>query len=408
METNLRSISISHLSAPVRERERFYFPEGDKKVFTEKSRERFPDIAGMMLLVTCNRTEVYFESVATTSAEFLDFFLRYTGGERRDGDSGMFTCTDTTEKTAYHLLRVSSGLLSRVLGDAEIISQIKKAYQFSIAMHMQGSLLERSMQMVFRNHKRVRNETQFRDGTTSLAYKSLKMMVQHYGKDAMEDKKILFIGAGDIVKQLFKYNGKFKFRKIWISNRTEKNARTLTRKYGCELFEWNRVLANDFGDFDIIVGAAGNSLHLIKALHPEDKPRLLIDLGLPSNIDPKLSRLPEVFLYDLDAISTDLESAKVQRARSVEAVRKINREELESFRQWLDDAALRKMLSRQKIVIHRNTAGYLIRNMNVSDPEKVAIVTKRVIRKLYHQKCRSTSEEYLTDLIAEQSVFDDH
>ncbi len=407
METTLRAISISHLSAPVRERERFYFPESEKKAFAEMSRERFGDISGLMLLVTCNRTEVYFESVSTTSSDFLEFFLEYTGAEGRETDSKFFSLTDTTLDTAFHLLQVSSGLLSRVLGDSEIIAQVKKAYQFSIELKMQGSLLERAMQMVFRNHKRIRNETQFRDGTTSLAYKSLKIMVQHFGKDEMEDKKILFIGAGDIVKQLFEYNGKFKFRNIWISNRTEKNALTLARKYGCEIYDWQRILANDLGDFDIIVGAAGNCMHLIREVRFPDKQRLMIDLGLPSNIDPALGRLPEISLFDLDAISTDLENAKVQRARSVTAVRKVNKEELELFQDWLDDAALRKMLSRQKIVIQRNTAGYLKKNMNVIDAEKVDIVTNRVIRKLYHQKCRSTSEEYISGLIAEQAVFDD-
>ena len=408
METTLRAISISHLSAPVRERERFYFPESEKEAFAEKSRERFQDICGLMLLVTCNRTEVYFESVSTTSTEFLDFLLQYMGGERKAGDSELFTCTDSTEKTAFHLLQVSSGLLSKVLGDAEIIAQIKKSYQFSIQLKMQGSLLERAMQMVFRNHKRIRNETHFRDGTTSLAYKSLKIVVQHFGKEEMDDKKILFIGAGSIVKQLFKYNGKFKFRNIWVSNRTESNANTLIRRYGCKFFDWKRVLANDFGDFDVIVGAAGNSMHLIREVNPLKKERLMIDLGLPSNIDPALGKRPEITLFDLDAISTDLENAKAQRAMSVTAVRNINKEELDSFQDWLDDSALRNMLSRQKIFIQRNTEGYLKKRMNVIDPQKVDIVTRRVIRKLYHQKCRSTTEAHISNLIAEQAVFDDH
>ena len=407
MNNILRSISISHLSAPVRERERFFFPEEEKKPFIRKTQEQLPDISGILLLVTCNRTEVYFESANTTTSEFLDFFLGYFHGKNKAGDHRLFTCTETSEKTAEHLLEVSSGLLSKVLGDAEIIAQIKKAYQFSLELGLQGSLLERTMQMVFRNHKRVRNETQFRDGTTSLAYKSLKIITQFFGKEEAEQKKILFIGAGDIVKQLYKYNGKFKFRKIAISNRTRKNALPLAKKYRSELYDWERVVVNDFDGFDVIVGAAGNSLHLVKKVNENTGPRLLIDLGLPSNMDPELATLKEVTLFNLDAISSDLESTREQRARAIDAVRAINREELLSFKEWLDDASLRHMLAQHKIFIQRNTAGYLKKNKNIIDPDKIDMVTNRVIRQLYHQKCRFTTEDHICELIEEQSVFDE-
>ena len=104
-----------------------------------------------------------------------------------------------------------------MLGDAEIIHQIKKAYHFSIAHKLQGSLLERALQTVFKTHKRISNETAFRDGTTSVAYKSLKVIRDCYSKTDAKSKKILFIGAGDIVKQLYKYNNKFNYNNILFS-----------------------------------------------------------------------------------------------------------------------------------------------------------------------------------------------
>ncbi|NER10850.1 glutamyl-tRNA reductase [Muriicola jejuensis] len=405
MNTNLRSISISHISASVKDRERFYFPEEEKKTFIDTSRKRFPDISGLMLLVTCNRTEVYFESASTDSSQFLDFFLEYMSVDGNTGKSALFSRTDDTLKTAEHLLNVSSGLLSKVLGDAEIIAQIKRAYQFSLALELQGSLLERAMQIVFRNHKRVRNETHFRDGTTSLAYKSLKTMVQVYGEEEMHDKKILFIGAGEIVRQLFKYNRKFKFKRISVSNRTRKNAVALSKRFGCEIYDWERVQANEFSDFDIIVGAAGNSRHLVKTIEDNQRPRLLIDLGLPSNMDHELSHQAGITLFNLDAISAQLENTKVQRAQAMESVKHIIGEELDSFRNWVEENSLRSVLGKHKILIRRNTEGYLHEKLNTNDPEKVEIVMNRVIRQLYHQKCRSTEEDHILDLIAENAVF---
>jgi glutamyl-tRNA reductase len=406
MSNTLRYISISHLSASVKEREVFYFSEMEKREFMEKVQQELSDIGGIMLLVTCNRTEVYFESKTTLTTDFLKFFLRMKKGRAEDQNARLFSRSDKTEQTANHLLEVSTGLLSKVLGDAEIIAQIKKAFQVSIDVGAQGSLLERAMQMVFRNHKRIRNETHFRDGTTSVAYKTLKVISQTFGKEAMEDKKILFIGAGDIVKQLFKYNSKFNFRQIAISNRTRETAERLARQQGCVVYDWAKVMANDFADFDIIIGAAGNSHRLIQRLNKNPGTRLLIDLGLPSNIDPSLSKSKDVIFYDLDAISTALENTKKERVHALEAVYRINGEELLAFKKWLKEAPLRKVLANQKITVYKGAAGYLKKNKSIQDPEMIRIVTNRVLRQLYHQSASTEAKDKILDLIEDQSHFE--
>ena len=120
------------------------------------------------------------------------------------------------------------------------------------------------MQTVFKSHKRISNETEFRDGTTSVAYKSLKMISDTFGKDHRQSKKILFIGAGDIVKQLFKYNSKFDYNDIYISNRTEEKAILLAKRYDCNVYPWEKVLENEFIGFDVIISAASNCHRLNK------------------------------------------------------------------------------------------------------------------------------------------------
>ena len=261
----LRFISISHRKASVTQREEFHIPDGEKQALSIQICNTFPDISGLLLLVTCNRTEIYFESEISDSTAILDFIIHLKAKNNKTGIRKLFDTSNSTEDTVRHLLKVTSGLASSVLGDAEIVHQIKKAYQFSIAGKMQGSLLERAMQTVFKSHKRISNETHFRDGTTSVAYKALKVIGDTFEKDA-KSKKILFIGAGDIVKQLFKYNSKFDFNSIYISNRTEQTARTLSRINHCNLFEWKKVLLNDFEGFDVIISAASNCPQLIKSL----------------------------------------------------------------------------------------------------------------------------------------------
>ncbi len=176
MNKSLRYISISHKTASIAQREVFHILEVQRSELVTGICSAFSDISGLLLLVTCNRTEIYFESMNTSASLFLDYFINSIPAEKNEMTKFLFDKSDNTERTVKQLLEVTSGLLSSVLGDAEIVHQIKKSYQFSIENKLQGSLLERAMQTVFKSHKRISNETHFRDGTTSVAYKSLKAL----------------------------------------------------------------------------------------------------------------------------------------------------------------------------------------------------------------------------------------
>ena len=244
MNKSLRFISISHKTASVTQREEFHIPEEEKSDLVKLIFDVFPEISGLLLLVTCNRTEIYFESEVIYANTLLDFIIDLKTKQNNPVAKKLFDAGNSTEDTVRHLLKVTSGLASSVLGDAEIVHQIKKSYQFSIEHKLQGSLLERAMQTVFKSHKRISNETHFRDGTTSVAYKSLKVLSNTFDKASLKTKKILFIGAGDIVKQLFKYNSKFKFNNIYVSNRTEEKARILSKLHNIKVFPWDKVQRN--------------------------------------------------------------------------------------------------------------------------------------------------------------------
>ena len=230
MDQSLRFISISHKTASAKQREVFYIPTEKKRDYTQLICNTFPDIVGLLLLTTCNRTEIYFETATHSASCIRDFLIALKASKRSTEDKNLFQMSDITETTVKHLLEVSSGLESSVLGDSEILHQIKKSYQFSMTYKLQGSLLERALQSVFKSHKRIQNETNFRDGTTSVAYKALKVIQNNFKKKPLSTKKILCIGAGDIVKQLFKYNSKFNFSDIYISNRSEEKAIILAQK----------------------------------------------------------------------------------------------------------------------------------------------------------------------------------
>lgn len=400
MNKTLRFISISHKTASVSKREEYHVSDCEMNRLLELIHNTYPDISGLFLLTTCNRTEIYIESSDTTAIELRDLLVNY---KKRDLalDKNLFNLSNSTEETLKHLLEVSSGLASSIVGDAEIIHQIKKAHQLSIENHLQGSILERAMQTVFKSHKRISNETEFRDGTTSVAYKSLKMVSDTFGKDQRKSKKILFIGAGDIVKQLFKYNSKFDFNNIYISNRTEERAIQLAKRYGCKVYPWAQVLRNEFPGFDVLISAASNCHRLINNIINEHKKLLLIDLALPSNVNKNLLQQSNVTLYDLDTISVGLENTRERRKASISKVDKINEEELLAFSNWYREAPLRKFLTEHKVLVNKKVKSYYQTNGIKEDPIEIRHSTNRVMRKLIKHFEEPLKKDELDTIIAE-------
>lgn len=400
MSKTLRFISISHKTASVSKREEYHISDSEKNSLAELIQKTYPDIVGLFLLTTCNRTEIYIESSDTSAIELRDFLVKYK--ERNlTSDKNLFDLSNSTEDTVSHLLEVSSGLASSVLGDAEIIHQIRKAHQLSITNQLQGSLLERAMQTVFKSHKRISNETEFRDGTTSVAYKSLKMVSGTFSKDHQQAKKILFIGAGDIVKQLFKYNSKFAYSDIYISNRTEEKAIILAKRHYCKVYPWQKVLENDFNGFDVIISAASNCQRLINNIVNEHKKLLLIDLALPSNINKELIHRNNVTLYDLDTISVGLENTRERRNASISKVDQIIAEELLAFSQWYQEAPLRIFLAKHKIIVNEKVKAYYKANGIKEDSQGITQSTNRVMRKLIKHSGAPLKGDEIDALVAE-------
>ncbi|MFH6769716.1 hypothetical protein V8G56_13265 [Gaetbulibacter aquiaggeris] len=399
MKKFLRYISISHITATVTQRAHYQFSNEQISGFVNVLRKEFNDLSGIIVLATCNRTELYFESVNTSASAIRDFLLTFKGHQESSFGKNLFYLSDDTETTVNHLLEVSAGLESSVLGDAEIIHQIKKAHQFAVAHHMQGSLLERAIQAVFKCHKRISNETQFRDGTTSLAYKSLKIARDAFEKSTVKNKRILFVGAGDIVQQLFKYNSKFNFKNIYITNRTAQKAIDLSIKHHCKVYDWNKVLENKLGDFDVIISAVSNYQHLIKTIPATKQKVLLIDLTVQGSIDRALAHLEHIKFYDLDTISENLKEAKEKRFLAIDQVSEIIADELSEYCTWLHEAPLREVLHQYKIAITKEVNLYFEAD---KEAEEIKDITNQVMRKLMSNPEDLISCSKPDKLIAEQ------
>ena len=376
MKSELRYISLSHSTAPVALRQRYSIPEAEKQPLAEKIRVRFPDLRGLLILTTCNRFECWFESAHTPASSLRDFLVDLTEGTPA-GETcrNRFELSDRTEESARHLFRVAAGLESAVLGDAEILNQIKKAFLQSAEWNLQGSLLERSLQSVFRMHKRISNETAFRDGTTSTAYKALKTISDLFGPEA-DAKKILLVGAGDIIRQVFKYNDKFQFEHLYVTNRTAEKAEALARTHGAKTWPWSQLLARKLGSFDVIISAVSHMPGLIRSGWAEDRQVLLIDLAVPGNIDPEGTPPPSVVRYDLDAIAAQLQQTQETRLKATGRVEEILEEERALYAEWCEKQPLRRLLAAWKPRVRASVATH------GAEPGEIRLQTARIMRRL--------------------------
>lgn len=391
MKKSLKFISISHHTASLIQRECFHLTSIQQYQWFGLLRKKFLDISGLMILSTCNRTEIYLESIETEAEAIRDFFIDNQGKQTVENDANLFETSNSTIRTLAHLLEVGNGLQSAVIGDSEVMGQMKQAWQQSIQLQAQGSLLERAIQAVFRAHKWVVNKTDYHKGTQSTAYKALKLVSNEFGNAALEHKRLLIIGAGEIILSLVRYLPKFTFERVAISNRTAEKSINIAAKNNLETYPWEKVEANDFEDFDIIISAVSNRSKLITDVQPATNKRILIDMGLPANISPELNGLTEVKRYDLDDLKATRTINELERHTSITTVKKRIRQELIEFSIWLKKKAIRNFLMKyqktEKTRSRYSLTGFkLSKNLSSKDFE---LLVNRISEQFVKEAARS-------------------
>lgn len=184
---------------------------------------------GVVLVSTCNRIELYIDAVTDVRFQAIDRWISITGSTVASSSIKTYIGTSAC---ARYIMRVSSGLESAVLGDDQILSQVKKAYERSRATGRLSTLLERLYQSIMHSHKQICRETTFKQQSVSLAYAGLKAISDYYSRDSLRRKEVLIIGVGDMAAQVAKYSQKFAYASVTIANRTVQRASDLAGLYG--------------------------------------------------------------------------------------------------------------------------------------------------------------------------------
>jgi glutamyl-tRNA reductase len=328
-------VGLSHKSAPIEIREKFALDKTDIVSISEKLRAT-TQIEEMVLISTCNRTEIYFKAPKCCASGAFSIVRRvlnsYTG---TDESLETYLYKYQHEDAVKHLFRVVSSLDSMVLGEYQIVSQIKDAYELAKQNHTAGKILKRLFIKALETGKEVRTQTEISKGAFSVSYAAVEKCYEHH-KD-LSHKKILLIGAGETGELVIKNLHNKGCKHITVTNRTLDRAEELAHRYHGRAVPF-ADMAEQVMEADIVVSsiAAKSAILSTANVTGNGHAQLFIDLGVPRNIDNSIACLPQVTLVNIDNLHEVVSGNKEKKHAFVQAANDIIDIKSQEFTDWLN------------------------------------------------------------------------
>lgn len=329
---NIFCIGINHRTAGVSLRERFAVDEASLSSLLSDLR-REAALGEAVVLSTCNRVEVYgLSGNADAAARACADFLQQAAGAEAE-----FYRREQAEG-ARHLFRVVCGLDSMVVGETEILGQVKNAYAAALESGATGAALNRLFQQAFRAAKQVRTETGITRGAVSVGSVAVELSEKIFGD--LADCRVLLLGAGKVGARVARSLQSRGVRRLVLSNRTFERAAELARGLGgmaLHFDQWQTALP----DVDIVISSTAARGRLLSAdeLSPimaarGDRPLFLVDLAVPRDFDPALNEMEGVFLHDIDSLQAMAQRSVEARRREVERCEELIEAHVQEFLSW--------------------------------------------------------------------------
>jgi glutamyl-tRNA reductase len=374
-------IGINHWDAPVEMREKFSIAEKQKKLLLDGARRE--GITSLFVVSTCNRTEIYARD--TTPHELIRLLTTYSNGSLEEFHKYGFEYEGF--RAAEHLSKVATGLDSQILGDLQIIKQVKEGYELSSDYNLVDGQMHRLMQHVFRAHKRSRNETSLGNGAATVAYAAVKFANRTF--ENLNNKNILLVGTGKIGKVTCKNLVNLGASKLTLINRTRDRAEFIAGRFNLEVADMEH-LPEQIADADLVIVATGATDPVITMEHMDvsvnnPKFKVMLDLSVPRNIDPEVGNLHFVDVANMDMLSDVTDEAYRKREKEVPLVKKIIREELNQFGLWLREQRVVptiKALIDKLDSIRDEEMDFFRNKISEGDVDKVENLTRRIVNKI--------------------------
>ncbi|MCD7975320.1 MAG: glutamyl-tRNA reductase [Phascolarctobacterium sp.] len=340
----LTVLGLNHKTAPVEIRERFNFPEKRMESIMRHMRN-YDDIPEAVLLSTCNRTELYMvmENKDKTTRFIRKFLVHMTGGSYHPD----YFYNLSGVRCVRHLFRVASSLDSLVVGEGQILNQIKGAYHMARSNNMTDTLLNTLFNKAISVGKHVRTDTKIAYNSVSVSSAAVDLAREIIGD--LKTASILVVGAGKMSELTARHLIDNGARTIFVSTRNLDHAKVLAKKFGgmaipyCAMFE-------KAGDADIIITSTGAPHYVLSPenlgphLNGRKRPLILIDIAMPRDVDPELGKIDGVTIYNIDDLKNVVDINKTFRAREAEIAENIIEEEIGALKERLRYYSIRPVM----------------------------------------------------------------
>lgn len=386
----LLAFGINHTTAPVEVRERVVFTP-DALPGALHALQREGAAAEAAILSTCNRTEVYCAVEDPDSTLPVRWFTDFCGRYTRNLDTHLYVHPDAG--AVKHMLRVASGLDSMILGEPQVLGQLKDAYQAGVRAGSVGSLLGRLFQHSFRVAKEIRSNTAIGSHPVSVAFAAVRLAQQIFGD--LERGTALLVGAGETIELTARHLVEHGLRRMIVANRSLDRAQRLAGEYsgyaialpdlGRHLYEADIVICSTASpepivDRDMVRGALARRRH---------RPMFILDIAVPRDVDPMVAELEDVYLYTVDDLHGVIEENLRTRREAAQQAEEIIDTQVIHFMQWLEArdtfATIRALRDRAGDIQREVTGDALRRLRQGADPEQVLQeVTRLLTNKLMH------------------------
>ncbi|TYP93315.1 glutamyl-tRNA reductase [Fodinibius salinus] len=375
------AVGVNHWEASINVREQFSLSDDQVHELIEGAKRE--GIDSLFVVSTCNRTEMFAQDIAPQ--ELIRLLVTYSNASLEEFHNYGFE--KEGERAVEHLFQVTVGLDSQILGDVQVVNQVKEGYELAGRMDAVGSELHRLMQHVFRAHKRSRNETSLGEGAATTAYAAVQFAIEAF--DNLKDKNILLVGTGKIGKVTCKNLINLGAEKLTLINRTRDRAEFVADKFNLQVADMEK-LPQEIAASDLIIVATGAQEPVVELddmkpsiLDPNFK--VMVDLSVPRNIDPEIGDLNFIDLANMDFLTDVTDEAYRKREENIPLVKKIIDDELTDYKNWL---------SKQKVVptikaltskfdnIREDEFDFFKNKISDTDRDKVENLTRRIVNKI--------------------------
>ena len=383
---------MSHRSAPIEVRERVAFAPCAAKTFLRRLKDEGL-VTEAVLISTCNRTELY--AVVEGPAEGAREALLGAMADEKGLAPGLLerhTYWYTEGEAVGHLYRVASSLDSMVVGESQILGQVREAYRAATEESCAGPILNRLFHTSLRVGKGVRSETGIGDSSLSVPHVAVKLAEEVFG--TLGGRSAMVVGAGEMSELVVRHLASKGIGEVKIANRTQSRAEELARKLGGVAVGFD-ALAEELPGVDVVVSSTGAGEWVIgsgivaAALERRGEPLFFIDIAVPRDIDPVVQNLDRAYVYDVDDLQAVVDRNTDDRGAAAERAEAMIEPAVLEYMSWLSTlhvAPLIKELRDGAERIRRHEVARTLKGMELSDGEAAAVekMSHALVNKLLH------------------------